>query len=210
MMKRCVLICLLCINTAAVFCRGRQSSSAPVPEFEVSSVKPSAGQELNGIYTFPGGRVVCRGCTLQFLMEQAFSIQEFQLVGGPAWIDGDRYDIDAKVPADAASSNSAPPHRKAPPNAEQRRMLQSLLVKRFQLRYRQMRKEAPLYLLVRGKGPLKLKEPKDKAANPWAGSPHGGRVTGDGLSGVNESMADLAWRLSSYLGRPVLKPRTSR
>ena len=83
-------------------------------------------------------------------------------------------------------------------------MLQSLLIERFGLKFHRETREGPMYLLAKGSKPLKLEEPKDKNAYPWAGSLGGGAIMGDGLAGSNESMGDLARRLSRYLRRPVL------
>ena len=107
-------------------------------------------------------------------------------------MSAERYDIDAKPPVSSKSSQSNPPYPKAPPNDEQRQMLQSLLRTRFQLKYDRQTKDAPVYSLVRGKGELQLMEPKDKAEFPWSGSLRGGRINGDGILGVNESMGDFA------------------
>jgi uncharacterized protein (TIGR03435 family) len=119
-------------------------------------------------------------------------------------MQSDRYDIDAAVPATSKSRDSMPPYRKSPMNDEQRRMLQSLLEERFQLKFHREQMDAPVYLLVRTGKALKLSEPKDKSAYPWAGGLRGGMIVGDGLAGMNESMADLARRLSPYLERQVL------
>jgi uncharacterized protein (TIGR03435 family) len=173
-------------------------------EFEVASVKPATSREVGGVYTYPGGRVAFRGCTLQYLMEQAFNVQAFQVSGGPAWMQDERYDIDAKPPASSKSSQSMPPYAKAPPNEEQRQMLQALLAARFELKYRRETREGPVYLLVKGNKASKLADSKDKDAYPWAGGIRGGMIVGDGLAGINESMEDLARRLSRYMGRPVL------
>src|SRR5258708_39023688 len=97
-----------------------------------------------------------------------------------------------------------PPYPKAPRKQERRQLLQSLLVERFQLKYRRETREGPVYLLVKGNKALKLADSKDKDAYPWAGGIRGGMIMGDGLAGINESMEDLAKRLSRYLGRPVL------
>lgn len=167
-------------------------------------MKPTTGGELNGIYTYPGGRVECRGCKLHYLIQEAFNIQWYQLSGGPAWIDQDRYDMDARPPANWNSSRSRPPYPKAPPNEEQRKMLQALLMERFQLRCRRETKDGPVYLLVKGKKELKLQDSKDKNQFPWSGGLGGGMITGDGLRGINESMPDLALRLSQYFEKPVL------
>src|SRR5262245_54646929 len=84
----------------------QQLSKDARPQFEVASVKPSASRELGGVYIFPGGRMAFRGCTPQYLIELAFSVQPFQVSGGPGWLRDERYDIDTKPPASAQSSKS--------------------------------------------------------------------------------------------------------
>ena len=116
----------------------------------------------------------------------------------------DPFDIEAKPPASSKSSKANPANPKTPLNEEQRQMLQSLLADRFQLRFHRETREGPVYLLVRGNRELKLREPKNKDEYSWAGSVAGGAISGDGLAGINISMAQLAARLSGYMGRPVL------
>jgi uncharacterized protein (TIGR03435 family) len=106
------------------------------PAFEVASIKSWTSHEIGGVHVYPGGRVEFRGCTLQHLIQQAFNVQAFQASGGPGWKDDERYDIVAKPPASSQSSHYMPPHSKAPMTAEQREMLQSLLMERFPLQYR--------------------------------------------------------------------------
>jgi uncharacterized protein (TIGR03435 family) len=167
------------------------------PAFEVASIKLGTTNEVGGVYTYPGGRVGFRGCTVDQLIQQAFNIQKFQVSGGPEWMRTDRYDIDAK-PADfAKSKESMPPYRKAPMNDEQRQMLQSLLVDRFDLRFHHETREGLVFLLEKGTKPLKWTDSKDKGEFPWAG------IMADGLWGENENMPDLASRLSGMLARPV-------
>lgn len=180
-----------------------------LPAFEVASVKPQdphgSRLEVNGLYTYPGGRVVGHGCTLEYLIDEAFSIQSFQISGGPAWIHDSRYEIEARPPASSKSSQASPLSAKAEPNEEQRLMLQSLLADRFQLKARRDISQGPVYLLVKGGKPLKLDTAKDigKSDFSWVGSPRGGMITGDGIAGENISMPILASRLSRYLARPV-------
>lgn len=196
--------CLFVACASASFSLSQQPSGSALPAFEVASVKPATTRELGGVYTYPGGRVAFRGCTLHYLIEQAFNVQPFQVSGGPGWMQDERYDIDAEPSSSSKSSTSMPPYRSAPPNEEQRQMLQSLLIERFQLKYRRETRESPVYLLIKGKKALKLADPKDRNAHPWAGGLSGGAIMGDGLAGSNESMEDLAKRLSPYLGHPVL------
>src|SRR4051794_22930862 len=111
-----IAMCMFVICAAASLSRAQGPSAKATPEFEVASVKPSTAGEVGGVYTYPGGRVGFRGCTLKYLIEQAFNVQPFQVSGGPGWMQEDRYDIDAKPPASSKSSKSMPPYAKAPPN----------------------------------------------------------------------------------------------
>ncbi len=180
------------------------------PAFEVASVRPAATSggrmEVNGMYTYPGGRVVCHGCTLEYLMMNAFDIQAFQISGGPEWIHDTRFEIEARPPATAKSSQAAPLSAKAAPNEEQRQMLQTLLADRFQLKARKDVTQGSVYVLTKNGKALKLDTAKDigKSDFSWVGSPRGGMITGDGIAGENISMPILASRLSRYLTRPVL------
>jgi uncharacterized protein (TIGR03435 family) len=65
----------------------------------------------------------------------------FRVIGGPSWIDSDRYDVEANASADAASSLTAQwtPRGQA--------MLRALLVDRFRLLARQETRELPAYEL---------------------------------------------------------------
>jgi uncharacterized protein (TIGR03435 family) len=172
------------------------------PAFEVVSIKPAQGGAI-GLFTYPGGRIIANSMTLELLMEEAFDVQPFQLSGGPAWMRKDRYQIEAKPPASSmlSKANPSPPDR---PNEEQRQMLQALLADRFQLKIHREAKDGAIYLLVKGNKALKLQAPKNKDEAPWAGGLGGGNISGDGLAGKNISMPQLAKRLSTFMGRPVI------
>ena len=178
------------------------------PTFEVATVKPAdlmAQDRLGiGLFTYPGGRIVANKCPLDYLIEQAFDLQRFQISGAPGWAHAERFNIEAKPPAFSKSSQSNPNTPKLPPNAEQRQMLQALLVDRFHLKYMIETKEGPVYLLVKTNRELKLSDTQDRNQYPWAGSVGGGAISGDGLRGTNITMAQLAERLSPYMGRPVI------
>jgi uncharacterized protein (TIGR03435 family) len=195
-------------STVASTQSSSQLAQPTMPEFEVASVRPSGPnqRETNGLYTYPGGEVRCNGCTLAYLIMMAFDAQQFQISGGPAWMDlvsGDPFDIEAKPPVSSSSARSNPATPKSAPNQEQRQMLQALLVDRFQLRFHRQNKNGSVYILSRGAGELKLLPPKDNNAFPWAGGITGGLFVG-GIRGQNISMAQLAMRLSRFLKRPVL------
>jgi uncharacterized protein (TIGR03435 family) len=68
------------------------------PTFEVASVKQNtSGDGRTFIQTPPGGRITVTNVPVRLLIVQAYQLQQFQLVGGPAWIANDRYDIVAKL-----------------------------------------------------------------------------------------------------------------
>ena len=153
--------------------------------------------------TYPGGRLVCKGCDLHFLVAQAFDVRYFQVSGGPSWRDDQRFDIDAKPPSTAASSHLMPDDPRVPPSEEQRQMLRSLLIERFRLKYHRESGEAAIYLLKRGDSALHLRSPKNPQAFPFLAI-YPKKTTGDSIAGVNESMVDLAKALCSYFDRLVI------
>src|SRR5205823_4745106 len=66
--------------------------------FEVASVKQNtSGDGRILIQNQPGGRVTMTGVPVRLLIQQAYQLQQFQLVGGPAWLATDRFDIVAKM-----------------------------------------------------------------------------------------------------------------
>lgn len=183
------------------------TACAQSPTFEVVSVKPtdmSARERVLGLFTYPGGRVRATSCRLDYLIEEAFSLQPFQIAGAPRWVHEEFFDLEGKPPASSPSSRSNPSNPKLPPNAEQRLMLQAAVTDRFQLHYHWEEKEGQVYHLVKSGKELRLDPPKDKDDFPWAGSVNGGPSFSDGIAGINETMTQLAERLSKALGRLVV------
>jgi uncharacterized protein (TIGR03435 family) len=185
------------------------AQAASQPQFEVVSIKPTPpGPTLvNALRTYPGGRILAKGSTVEYLLEEAFSVQDFQLIGVPTWTKEMRFDIQAK-PSDAvAAKYKDVPSPKSPPSDEQRRMLQSLLIERFQLRTHIAQGTGTVFLLTKSGRPLRLQPPKDRNAFHWAGGIGGSLPDGDGIRGTNISMPELSVRLSEWMKRPV-KDRT--
>ncbi len=180
------------------------AEAQPPLAFDVATIKPSNSQVV-GIFTYPGGRVEALHCTLRTLLLEAFQIQSFQLSGGPAWMDGDAFDVVAKPAADTETAKLNPASPKVSLNGDQRQMLQTLLIERFGLKFHHAAKEAPVYLLMRNDKELKLQAPKDPEDFPWVGGVDGGGIAWPtGMSGRNISMPQMAVRLARYMGRPVV------
>jgi uncharacterized protein (TIGR03435 family) len=134
---------LLVFTACAVF--GQTDARA---KFEVASIKRDAGQNRNsGLDGFTHGRMTAENTPLRFLVMVAYQpLEDFQIVGGPAWLDTDGYNVTAKAEGDASADQMRP-------------MLQTLLEDRFQLKLHRETRELPVYTLAVAKNGLKLSEP---------------------------------------------------
>jgi uncharacterized protein (TIGR03435 family) len=119
------------------------------PRFEVASVKSTDAADRRTMFDTPPGRFRSVGTSLKLLIAKAYDLQTTQIEGGPAWLDVDRFDIEAKT-------------ENAAPGAEGYRqillMLQSLLEDRFKLAAHSEEKQQPVYDLVLSKGGSRLKD----------------------------------------------------
>jgi uncharacterized protein (TIGR03435 family) len=154
---------------------------AQPPAFEAAAIKPS--KDASGVHwdTEPG-RINLRGTTLKGLITIAYHVKDFQVAGGPKWIDGDHFDINAKSE-----------HGEDEPKLVE--MLQTLLADRFQLVFHHEQKIAPAYALVVAKSGLKMKPAEGTGSKSQGGR---GQLTATGLT-----MAKLAEQLSRRVGAPV-------
>jgi uncharacterized protein (TIGR03435 family) len=162
-------------------------------KFEVASIKPSQlGEARYGIRPAPGGeRYVASNVTLKQMITVAYRIKADQVAGGPAWLDADHYDMNAK--AEHPSSIE-----------ELHAMLQDLLADRFQLRFHRESKELPMYALTVDKDGPKLKPHEAQSGgDPWIDQTqdHFPQMT---WHATFAPMDFFAWRLSLILDRPVV------
>jgi uncharacterized protein (TIGR03435 family) len=128
--------------TIAAFVAPRTQSPATgrALAFDVASVRPSPAGAPGGISRPVNGIVRAVRTTVRQLVQYAFDIEPLQRrdplpVGGPSWIDEERFDIEARGPADLSFPDS-------------RLMMQALLAERFRLRVRHEPRETPVYELV--------------------------------------------------------------
>jgi uncharacterized protein (TIGR03435 family) len=201
-MRRSISILLIGVGAFSPGLMAQPAAKAPA--FDVASIKPSPPTGMLGYLTYPGGRVRCGHCTLEMLIKYAFDVQAFQISGGPGWIHTERYEIDARVPPSSKSSKAHPSVPNAPMTSEQRVMLATLLANRFQLQFHRETRTGGVYFLVKGNKPLKLTPSNPVSDFPWVGSFNNGDVRGDGIGGKSVTMPILAFKLSQYMGRPVI------
>ena len=142
--------------------------AGPRPAFEVASIKPSDPSARGTSQRIaPGGRYTAQNITVRLLIEHAYNIRDFQLSGGPDWVNSARYDIVAKAedPSDEDPRTLTGAQREAFRQKLQQR-LQSLLEERFQLKFHNSTKELPTCALVVGKSGPKLQKAKDTVTGP--------------------------------------------
>ena len=118
--------------------------AAQEPSFEVASVKPNkSGDQKSASFVQPGGRYTATNVTLRMLVRSAYGVHDTQIVGGPNWINTDRFDIAAKA-ADSMPSTAF--------RDQARLMLRPLLTERFKLVLHRETREIPVYGLVLARG----------------------------------------------------------
>ncbi len=163
----------------------------PAQEFDVASIRESVapmGPEVSRkerVDVSPTG-VWVRNGSLKFAIEWAYGLK-FYRVTGPGWLNGTRYDIQAKTQE---------PH---PPLKDLQLMMRNLLAARFKVVAHKEMQSKPVYVLERGKGSLKLEpsEIDDRLSF---------RVEeGDFVFGAT-TMSEFAERLSDFatVDRPVV------
>jgi len=164
-MRRAILGTILA--TCAVWPAFSQSTDAP-SKFEAADVHGSAKTQNPFVQTGPvhGGRYEIKYATMVDLIRLAYGFDNDKVLGGPSWLEMDRFDVRAKVPADSTPDT-------------QKLMLQSLLSERFKLVVHKETKPLPTYALVAGKKPqLKPAEgTEDSGCKPQVqsgGGPEGG------------------------------------
>jgi len=148
------VVLLLGLSPLAVIARSG-SNSTPIQGaasndavFDVASIKPnkSGDDRRRGVGLPPGGRFMGTNLPLRSIIRFAYEIQDFQLSGGPAWLNSDFYDIEAK--AGPAQINA---HGEVPPDT-MRAMVRALLADRFKLSARRETRTLPVYALVVARG----------------------------------------------------------
>jgi uncharacterized protein (TIGR03435 family) len=129
--------------------------TAPLPSYDVATIKPD---EPAGT-TAPNGMRFFRGLTIRQYIRNAYGpgtpLATAQLIGGPDWIDKDKYDINGKPSPDLEVAMKKMTNEDR--SAQTRSMQQSLLAERFHLKVHFEVREMPVYVLAPAKGGLKIK-----------------------------------------------------
>jgi uncharacterized protein (TIGR03435 family) len=119
------------------------------PRFEVASVKPNTSltdPSHSGGGFQPGGRFSAKNLTVRLLIQMAYGdprpLSRSQIAGGPAWLNSDGFDIEAKV------STDLPETQVVDGSGTGKSMLQVLLKDRFKLSIHHEMQQRQVYSLV--------------------------------------------------------------
>lgn len=182
----------------AAFAGTALTQSGPSPlKFEVATIKPSApGGRGGGIRPLPGGeRYQATNMNVKGIMTVAWRIKADQITGGPAWLDSDRFDMNAKAEKPSTVD-------------ELHEMLKNLLTEQFKLRLHTETKEMPVYALTVDKGgPKMTPHEAQSAGDPWidvAGDSQPGEFLKTKWHATFSPMNYFAFRLSQIMDRPVI------
>jgi uncharacterized protein (TIGR03435 family) len=166
-------------------------SADATPKFEVATIKPSESRNTS-LQLSPSGLFATAGTSLSILIKFAYDLHRNQIVGGPSWLETERYDVTGK------------PDKPGRPNlAQLKAMIQTLLEDRFQLTVRRDKRELPVYAITVAKSGAKLVRNDSDPNGLWGGAGIGPRS----LSLNNITMAEFATVLQSagsILDRPAV------
>jgi uncharacterized protein (TIGR03435 family) len=158
-------------------------------EFEVASIKPVPEGQPRGGFSVSGRQFRARGSSLVEFLAYAFNLHPKQISGVPGWGESDRYAIVATLPQGGE-----------PNDVQLLKMLQNLILSRFDLSFHNEKREQSVYTIGLGKGGaagIKMVK-NDTSGLSVGGGP--GRVRFRGAA-----MSDLAKMLQvRVLPRPVI------
>jgi uncharacterized protein (TIGR03435 family) len=211
-MRRTQIVLAIVLATTSV--RAQTPDQKPLT-FEVASIKANvSGDFRRQMGPAPGGRFTATNVPLRDLAAYAFGVPldslGFRVIGGPSWIDTDRFDVVASV------NGTWTPQ-------QMRDMIRSLLADRFKLAAHNETRELPIYVLVLANGPPRLRRsvvdqaacdarraaiqrrepvpPLAPGAPPICGTD---RVIPGKITALGESVTSLASTLGQFVARAVV------
>ncbi len=163
-------------------------SAASQLEFDAASVRPVDPARATYPPAFGPLNCIVEAADLHDLIKWAYKLENYQIVAGPKWITGERYEVRAKASAPSSKEDILS-------------MLQALLKERFQLRAHESTQLMSAYELVSPSGKHHLVESKPDAIVDGLGAI---QLDRSDLFARDVSMTLFARFLTSQLMTPVL------
>ena len=195
-------LCVACVTLITGTAFGQ-----PAEKFEAADVHPSPHSDNNFNLFMRGpqtraGRYEIKTATMVDLIAAAYGVDGDKVYGGPNWLEMDRYNITAKLPASADRRKLTPDQEKI--------MLQALLAERFHLLVHTDSRPMPAYILTASKHP-RLKDADPSAQKGCQGKPRPRDAAptapvevachGQSAAEIAQDLHDMA---GGYLRQPVV------
>jgi uncharacterized protein (TIGR03435 family) len=142
------------------------------PVFEVATIKPSQPNDPTDGFHTRGRHLFIENQTVNKLVAFAYGMNGKQILGGPAWLESDRFDIDGVPDIDGTPSLK-----------QEQGMVKRLLADRFGVTLHKEKKELSVYAITVGKSGPKL----TKSIGELIGLPSGIRPTDGHLFRVDRA-----------------------
>jgi uncharacterized protein (TIGR03435 family) len=160
------------------------------PGIVTATIKPSDPKVPAKGFNLKDGRLLTMNTTLSDLITFAYEVHPKQLIGAPAWIDVDKFDVTVKYSGEGE-----------PGPSQVQSLVRKLLAESFDLRFHHGKNELPVYMLSKTHTGPKLAK---SSAGPKQPPNMAFRDLGK-LNIRNGSMLDLAAALqNAVVDRPVL------
>jgi uncharacterized protein (TIGR03435 family) len=179
------------VNAAAP---GTHGATAQLPAFEVASIRIHQGplQVIMG-FNSSGSLLNLEGYSVRALIMEAYNLKNYQLDdAGLDWQQNTFYDVAARA-EDGTT----------PTKDEFRKMLQTLLVERFNFKFHREQKEMPVYAMIVEKGGPKFKESANDEVFVAYHGVHGRNQNLSASHMTMESLANEIWN-RFFVDRPVI------
>jgi uncharacterized protein (TIGR03435 family) len=190
------LACALVLLSIPVFGQSRQAETS----FDIADVRVGERQINVGMTggVLRAGRYELHNATMVDLIRTAYGIDAEKVVGGPNWLELDRYTVIAKAPAGASADNV-------------KVMLRSLLADRFKLTVHEDTRPLTAFALTVAPGKHKMREASGSApggCQPIQQPPEPGTIPVQAAECRGMTMAAFAQLLpraaGAYLPNPVM------
>jgi uncharacterized protein (TIGR03435 family) len=155
MMRMCLAIGAVALIVSSLQAQAPPQSSSQ-PRFDVASLKINIANDGIVYDQAQKGRYTIYGFTLAALIRSAYRVQEFQIVGGPDWMNSERFNTEATY----VESPGVP----SPTDL----MLRTLLEERFKLAVHNETRERPVYALVLARADRRFGPQLQKSATDCA------------------------------------------
>ena len=93
---------LVAVTAASML--GVSSAQTSQSAFEVTSIRRNVSGDARSGVSYQPGRFVAENATTKMVIAYAYNVKEFQISGGPSWLDDERFNVTVKDDQSVAES----------------------------------------------------------------------------------------------------------